>query len=313
MSRLTDILVRYRGAWGLGDLLCSDPMIEGLRERHGPNARIWLSGHAGNVAHREDVRLDPPAGLIPDVTVNVDLFTHMTPEAYGVLEAMPSLIDHMCSYAGVTPADRRPRLHLTEADRDAARATGVERLRRPRIALCTDYLDPLRHWPAERWREVATVLSDAGFSLVEVGAKDRLGMGLDLVGRVPIRVSAAVLEHCDLFLGHNSGLFHYAQAAGVPCVTLFSLATPSRFVHPGARVHPVQANWLPCIDCMTRRFASMARSGCIAQPRGRCMAEISVQMVLDVVASALEKLAATSERASTHATRLGVAARRGFL
>jgi hypothetical protein len=31
------ILVDYQGAWGLGDLLCSDPLLLGLREKYGPD------------------------------------------------------------------------------------------------------------------------------------------------------------------------------------------------------------------------------------------------------------------------------------
>jgi hypothetical protein len=287
------ILVRYLGAWGLGDLLCSDPMILGLKERHGHDAEVWLDGRCGNVAWNPLVAGAPPP---PDATfdrvVEVRLFTHMDREAYGRLEALPSLIDHMCSYAGVTPSDRRPRLHLRPAELVAPARTGVRALGRPRIALCVDHLDPLRHWPLERWREVGVALRAAGAQLVEVGSKDRLGLGLDLVGRLSVRETAAVLGACDLFVGHNSGLFHYAQAAGTPCVTLFSLATPARFVHPGARVVPVQATHLPCIDCMTRRFAAMQQLRCIAAPRGLCMLELTVEQVLDAIATALEPLGA---------------------
>lgn len=284
-----DILVDYQGGWGIGDLLCSDPMLLGLREQHGQDARIWLRGHAGNVAHnplaaglaRTDMRFDR--------VVEVKLFTHMPAEDYARLEAMPSLIDHMCSYAGVHPSDRRPRLHLTPDDR--AIVPQLPLGKRPRIAICADFLDPLRHWPVDRWRTVAQVLADAGASIVAVGRHSPLGVGLDLVGRLGVRQTAAVLEQCDLFVGNNSGLFHYAQAAGTPCVTLFSLALPQRFVHPGARVHAVEATGLPCLHCMTRCFASMVRTGCTAAPRGRCMTDIPVDRVLTTIDQALQDLA----------------------
>ena len=101
------------------------------------------------------------------------------------------------------------------------------------------------------------------------------------------RETAAVLSQCQLFVGNNSGLFHYAQAMGVPCVTLFSLANPQRFLHPGARVSVVRAEGLGCLECMTRDFVGMHQTGCTATPRGRCMLDIPVERVLDAVDAAL--------------------------
>jgi hypothetical protein len=285
-----DVLIDYLGAWGLGDLLCSDPMVLGLLETHGPATRIWLRGKAGNLAYHPMVRGMASPGQRFDRVVEVRLFTHMDRAEYGRLEALPSLIDHMCSYAGVRPSDRRPRLHL-HADDLAARSLLLPRTG-PRIAICADHLDPLRHWPVERGRTVARVLHEAGADVVGIGVGDTLGCGLDLVGKLSMRQTAAVLGACDLFVGNNSGPFHYAQAAGTPCVTLFSLATPSRFVHPGATVHVVQADGLPCLHCMTRCFAAMQRSGCIASPRGRCMTEIGAEQVLDAIDHALRSLPA---------------------
>lgn len=285
-----DVLVRLLGAWGEGDLLCAEPMLRGLREHHGPAARIWLAGRPGNLAFSPEVSGPAPVDLRPDRTVEVRLFTHLPVADYARLEAKSSLIDHMCSYAGVAPADRRPRLHLQTRDLEFLQELRLPR--RPRIAICADHVDPLRHWPVERWHRVAQALTDAGASVVGVGLQDRLPVGTDLVGRLTLRQTAALLTRCDLFLGNNSGLFHYAQAAGLPCVTLFSVAQPARFVHPGAVVHPVQADHLPCLHCMTRCFASMVQSGCIAAPRGRCMLEIPEHAVLAAAAETLDRVLA---------------------
>ncbi len=284
-----DVLIDYQGNWGLGDLLCSDPLVRGLQEQHGPDARVWLRGNAGNVAHNPHVAGLARADQRFDRVVAVQLFTHMPREQYAELEAMPSLIDHMCSYAGALPSDRRPRLWLTPDDLLARRllpATGA-----PRIAICADHVDALRHWPVERWATVAEVLANAGAQVVVIGNRQRLPVGLDLVGKLSMRETAAVLGACTLFVGNNSGPFHYAQAAGVPCVTLFSLATPSRFVHPGAVVHTVEAEGLPCLHCMSRCFAAMQATGCIANPRGRCMTDIGLDRVLDAIDRALQAAA----------------------
>jgi ADP-heptose:LPS heptosyltransferase len=280
-----DVLVDYQGAWGLGDLLCSDPMVRGLIDHHGPGTRVFLRGKCGNVRHNPHT-----AGLAEpdqhfDRMVEVKLFTHMPAAAYARLEAMPSLIDHMCSYAGVTPRDRRPRLWLDRGDLAVLRRVPFGSA--PRIAICADRVDERRHWPVDRWRQVARVLHDAGATIIAIGQQDRLGVGIDLVGKLSMRETAAVLSACTLFCGNNSGPFHYAQAAGTPCVTLFSVAVPQRFVHPGAIVHPVEADGLACLHCMTRDFATMKHAFCTATPRGRCMTDIPVEAVLDTIDGAL--------------------------
>jgi hypothetical protein len=288
-SGAVDILVDYQGAWGLGDLLCSDPLVDGLAEQH-RGSRIWLRGRAGNVIHNPRVAGMAAVAQRFDRVVAVKLFTHMDRAAYGRLEALPSLIEHMCSYGGIAPGQRRPRLHLGAEER--ARAAALALPRRPRVAICADHLDPLRHWPVERWQQVAALLHAAGATVIGLGQHHRLGCGIDLVGRLSVRECAAVLEQCDLFAGNNSGLFHYAQAAGTPCVTLFSLARPGRFVHPDAIVHAVEAAGLPCLHCMTRCFAAMQHTGCIASPRGRCMTDIAVATVLDAIDGALRAVTA---------------------
>ncbi len=286
-----DVVIDYQGHWGLGDLLCSDPMVAGLHEKFGPGTRVFTNGNAGNVAHNPWVAGPAQTGQRFDHVVEVKLFTHMDKVEYGRLEAMPSLIDHMCSYGAVQPGDRRPRLWLDAADFAPLRR--VPLLAKPRIAICADHVDSLRHWPLERWFTVATLLQEAGAQVLEIGKQHRLGVGTDLVGKLSMRETAALLSACTLFVGNNSGPFHYAQAAGVPCVTLFSLASPQRFVHPGAVVHVVEAANLACLHCMTRSFAAMQVSGCTAEPRGRCMTDIGEEQVLHTIDRALQGALAT--------------------
>lgn len=51
---------------------------------------------------------------------------------------------------------------------------------------------------------------------------------LDLIGRIDLVTSFAVLKRCTLFIGNDSGLMHLAAAAGVPTLGLFG---PSRETH----------------------------------------------------------------------------------
>ncbi len=275
------ILLDFQGGWGLGDLLCADPVVDGIRRLEGEPVEIRTRGKAGNILHHPGVAGEAPAGWRPDRVVEIKLFNRMPLEEYARLEALPSLVDHMCSYAGVVPTERKPRLHLEPALRELASRLPLERIPgRPLVAVCTDFLDPYRHWPRERWIPVLEHLLRRGARIVEMGIQPALGAGMDLCrGRLPIRVLAAVLEKCDLFLGHNTGTFHYAQAAGTPCLTLFSLALPQRFVHDQALVLPLQAG-LPCRNCMTRDMAGRVRKGCPLEPPGACMRALGTDQVL---------------------------------
>ncbi len=265
------ILVDYVGRWGLGDLLCSEPLVRALHERERGLCEIRWRGEPGNAAYAPE--FSGPAGpdFAPDQVVSVRLFTHMPLDEYARLEALPSLVAHMASYGGVTPKDPRPRLNLGEEERWFLRELGLERLPRPIVAFCADGSDPYRAWPPGSFRELALHAKSRGATVLELGLREHMGAGIDLVGALPIRGTAAVLSACDLFVGNNSALLHYAQAAGVPVLGFFSLALPERFVHDGRLVVAVQHEDLPCIDCMTRDFAARNRKGCTAPLEAACM------------------------------------------
>ncbi len=265
------VLIDFRGPWGLGDLLCAEPMVRALRAHHGPQAEIRWRGHAGNCAHSPDLDGEAPPDFAPDRIVPVSLFTELGHRAYAALEALPSLVDHMCSYAGHFPQSRTPMLHLGPAEQKLAQSLGLEEVKRPIIALCADGSDPFRALPLPHFRALAEDCLARGATLIQVGAREHLGLGHDLVGKLPIRATAAVLQLCDLFIGNNSGLLHYAQAAGCPVLGFFSLALPERFIHEGRLVVPVQHPELSCLDCMTRDFQDRNAHGCQATPEAACM------------------------------------------
>ncbi len=282
-SKRRRILIEYRGGWGLGDRLCSEPLIRGLFERHGPDVEIRYHGDPGNAGFSPCFTGPADDEFEPDLTVQIDLFDRMTLEQYAVREAMPSLVDHMCSYGGVYPKDRTPRLNLGEDEQWLIEQMDLDRLPRPLVAICADSSDPYRGWPVERHRAVAEHAQRRGATVIEIGTNAKLGVGIDLVDALPIRGTAAVLSQCDLFIGNNSGPFHYAQAAGVPAIVFFSLAMPERFIHDGRMVVPVQRDDLACIDCMTRDFAGRNRSGCTNEIDAACIQGLPVEAGLEAL------------------------------
>ncbi|HHI79249.1 MAG TPA: hypothetical protein ENK02_04665 [Planctomycetes bacterium] len=283
------VLVDFRGPWGLGDLVCAEPMLRGLREFHGPRAEIRIRGHAGNCAYSPAIDGQAPPDFRPDRVVPVRLFTELGQRAYAALEALPSLVDHLCAYAAHFPQNRTPMLHLGPSERELAQRLGVKELRHPIVALCADGSDPFRALPLGHFQALGKEVLARGGSLIELGARERLGLGHDLVGKLPIRAAAAVLEHCDLFIGNNSGLLHYAQGADCPVLGFFSLALPERFIHEGRLVVAVQHPGLSCLDCMTRDFEGRNARGCTAQPEAACMRTFPLQTAQDALARVFDE------------------------
>lgn len=98
---------------------------------------------------------------------------------------------------------------------------------------------PVKDWGEENWAKLLARLATElpGSSVVFLGAGDerarseKLGglwkeRAVNLCGKVSPRVSAAVLERCRLFIGHDSGPMHLAAAAGIPTLGLFSWFNP---------------------------------------------------------------------------------------
>ncbi len=274
--------------WGLGDLLCSEPLVRGLREKHGPEAEIRYAGRAGNAAFSPSLDGEAAPDFRADEVVKLRYFTETGLEEFARLEALPSLVDHMLSYGSVEPWDRRPRLDLGQEKEHLALRLGpalrLEALPRPLVALCPDEIDWHRHWPKHRWSAISAHLRQRGATVLIVGAQPGgLAHGFDLAGQLPIRETAAAIAQCDLFLGNNSGLLHYAQAAGTPAIATFSLARPERFIHEGRLVLPVRNDSLDCLECVTRDYPTWARSGCQNPRQAACMRDLPEKAMLEAL------------------------------
>ena len=111
-------------------------------------------------------------------------------------------------------------------------------------------LGPTANWPGKQWQgkrfaELALRLTATdgilpGAHIILLGAAsehedanptinslpaDRL---VDLVGKLDLLTAAALLSHCDLYIGNDSGLMHIAAASGAPTLGLFG---PSKEAH----------------------------------------------------------------------------------
>ncbi len=144
--------------------------------------------------------------------------------------------------AGLSPA---PAPRLWSASRHEAEAARLVPAGLPILALGPTANWRGKEWPIENFIALIVRLTGergplAGARIAVLGASaERVGARalleaieearrLDLIGRIDLLTSYAVLKRCAFFVGNDSGLMHIAAAAGVPTLGLFG---PSREAH----------------------------------------------------------------------------------
>jgi heptosyltransferase-2 len=169
------------------------------------------------------------------------------------------------------PDALRPRKSLPPQDARTTAAAGRKLAeagagRAPLIAVFFGSKQPSGVWPYPRVRDFLALLPERfpGFRFAILGgpheraAVDRLKAEapglfpplLDLVDRLTLPETAAVMARCRAAVATDSGPMHMADALGVPLVALFGAKNPLPLwapLSPGARVvtHPV-----PCAGCL---------------------------------------------------------------
>ena len=93
---------------------------------------------------------------------------------------------------------------------------------------------------------------------------------IDLVGKVPLKILPAFMEHLSLFITNDSGLMHVAAAADIPIIAVFGSTDWQRTAPWSQKATLIrrQQDHEPCMKpTCSRDF--------------RCMSDISVDEVFD--------------------------------
>lgn len=232
----------------------------------------YLSGAAYRVGYVQQVSLARRRG--EDFT---DLLTHRYPQPRIRHELEHGLA--MVRWLGGHVEDDRPELWLSDDDRAWARQFLAQYGHdggRPLVALAPGTGEPKRNWPLERYTALAAWLqAEMGAAILLIGgpqeqaAAERIqaalaGRGLVAAGRAGLRRTAALLEHCTLYVGGDTGPMHMAAAAGATVVAISchpqtgSPASPNAPVRfgpwgPGHIVLQPPAPLPPCTEqCLAR-------------------------------------------------------------
>ncbi len=99
----------------------------------------------------------------------------------------------------------------------------------------------LKRWPAENFAALANRLMDAlNAVIVVLGSRDdtdaeklimqkTANRAISLVGKTSLRLSIAAISLCDIYIGNDSGLTHFAVAMHKPTVALFGVSNIDQF------------------------------------------------------------------------------------
>ncbi len=170
---------------------------------------------------------------------------------------------------------------------------------RPRYPLPAPYLViapaasfELKRWSVASFVELAKVLlEETPYHIVILaGPEDTYCAAFDAVsherlhnlqGKTSLKQSMDVLAYATLCVGNDSGMNHIAEAAGVPCVTLFGPTDP-RF---GFAPHGARSRFLGK-EMFCRPCSTTGKTACY-RDRHYCMEEISVAEVRESIREVL--------------------------
>lgn len=71
---------------------------------------------------------------------------------------------------------------------------------------------------------------------------------IDMTGKLTLSQTAAVIEKCDLFISHDTGLMHITAAMKTPQIALFGPTSPERFAPRKAMIIVAEQKCKPCYD-----------------------------------------------------------------
>jgi len=184
------------------------------------------------------------------------------------------------------PGDVAPRLFLSAAEQDAAKARLAPLTsERPLVALHPYATHPAKQWPRSFWLGLTALLAGDGIDWVVVGrdAEPILpGHEHDLTNATGLRETCAVIQRADLLVTADSGPMHLGTGAGTPVIGLFGPTAKSWGFFPSGPRDVVLELGMDCRPCSLH-------GGRPCETGHRCMTGMTPETVMQAVRNALSR------------------------
>ncbi len=189
-----------------------------------------------------------------------------------------------CAGAGAGVRALRPRVAVTEEDRDEARRfpLAFRRTEGCCVGLAVGGSRRMKRWPAERFDALERDLAARGIAALRF--VEPRGDATEVQGtvRAPLRALKALLSRCAAVVTNDSGVMHLAVGLDVPVVAVFGSTVPEFGFSPLGPRDRVLQRPLACRPCAVHgaRFCW--------QGHERCLQEIGASDVLREIVDLLE-------------------------
>ncbi|MFQ5583982.1 MAG: glycosyltransferase family 9 protein [Calditrichia bacterium] len=97
--------------------------------------------------------------------------------------------------------------------------------------------NPHKRWPLENYARLTSWLYEKHRAdIIVFGGPEERALAESVAGNTPtvkiatgqlsLKQTAAILDYCDFFVGHDSGIMHLAAARGIPVIAMFGHTSP---------------------------------------------------------------------------------------
>ncbi len=282
-----DILVA-RKSGGLGDIICCEPVIRGLRKKY-PHAEITFGMPREFSCLFKDRSEATYKGYgstkftplwMRKYAEQYDIFLELCgPEAKDEERGSPdcSRTESFCRFAGVESSC--PEIHITEDEKRIAREElGSHPL--PWIGIGPNGKNWSKNWPPERWGELIAQLPGTVFYFDSKNEAKFEGT-VPIVGR-SLREVSALVSQLDMMVAVDTGLLHLAGAMGVKSFSIWGPTDPKRTLkhYPNA-YYLDPARFRETAGCEKACMCTLSKCLDDSMYFSKCMEAIQVKDVTD--------------------------------
>lgn len=148
----------------------------------------------------------------------------------------------------------------------------------------------LKRWPISHFAQLADSLIEKKMAQIFVFGGDNekhlrcelaqlMTQKPILVEKTSFRQTAALIQHCDVFISADTGLMHTAAAVETPTIALFGPTNPN-LTFPWTKHHQIVTKNLACSPCY---FYSNMKLSCLTSRDFECIQSISVADVMNQI------------------------------